>query len=638
MKFIVTLLLLFIYSANYGQLLENQEPGKPRSLPKSPAGYKYNTDMDNYDITYYGLDLEATISNNFISGSVIVKARAKSEPMSKFVIQLINQFSVSSVQLNGVSVPFSHLADEISVNTTPSIPAGEYFTVKIFYSGNAGEGLTCSRSTWGNYVTWSLSESFHAYEWFPVKQSLTDKADSVDVFVTVPSYLEVASNGLLKKTVLLTNNKKRYEWQSRYPIDYYLISITIADYIEYDTFANPVGMASPLIIQNFVYNISGCLDSYKSVIDQTDEMIELYSNLFGTYPFAKEKYGHVMAPFGGGMEHQTITTVGYFSTGLVAHELAHMWFGDYVTCATWQDIWINEGFASYVEYLQLQNQVNQYSADGWMNDAQSRALLSPNGSVYINSAEATDENRIFSYNLSYKKGAAIIHMLRYEINNDQLFFEILREYLIRYGHSTATGEDFKTVVNDLTSKDFAWFFDQWYYGYGYPEFSFQYGYSDNHSWVTITQSPSNIQTPLFRTSMELKLNHQNSTTTQRVFISENPQTFTFDTPPITSITPDPDKWILKRIGTISSDNIIGKDDFWVTIGPNPFSDNITISLNTNFVGNYDFTLYDMSGKLLLQQKVAKNTQTINLSGIAKGIYLVKIANGQKSTLRKLVKE
>ncbi|NVO10739.1 MAG: T9SS type A sorting domain-containing protein [Bacteroidales bacterium] len=632
---IILISLIFCTLFTYSQVNETFETGKYQSKSKSGTA-TYNPKMDGYNVVYYGLNIEASnLTSTISSGKVIIKAKAENAPLTEFVIQLINELTVSQVKIDGQLVTFSHVNNEISFTCPTPIPVGNTFTVEVEYSGipvGAGWSNTVA-SNWNMPVTWTLSESFHAYEWFPVKQSLTDKADSADIYVTVPSNLKVASNGLLKHVVDVGGGKKRFEWQCRYPIDYYLISVTISDYIEYDTYANPTGLNKPLLIQNFVYNVSSCLDTYKSAIDGTAAIIELYSNLFGMYPFSNEKYGHVMAPFSGGMEHQTMTTVGSFSNGLIAHELAHMWFGDYVTCKTWQDIWINEGFASYAEYINLQNLSSQTNADLWMENAQYRAKLKPNGSVYLGIAESTDENRIFSTELTYKKGACIIHMLRYEINNDLIFYSILKQFLTRYGHSTASGGDFKTIVNEVTGKDYTWFFNQWYYGYGFPEFTIKYGYTGNQSWVAISQTPSSSSTPLFKTSMDLVLRFYDQTTSkQRIFITENPQIFTFDTPKIQSLQVDPMNWLLCKIGSIESNEA----DSWVNLSQNPFSNKIQFSILQDYQ-KVKVTITDISGKVIYNLSFDSQFFEIDTSELPKGTYIVKVSNENKYAVKKMVK-
>lgn len=636
---LLKILFLFISLVSFSQTNETIQFEKTKGKSNSISNLKLNPKMDNYDVVYYGLNIEATNENALISSAVAtIKAKVLNSPLTEFVIQLKNALTVTQVKLNNQAISYTHQNDEILLEIPTSIAVGEFFIVEINYSGTPqGGGWQCTTSSSGTQVTWTVSESFHAFEWFPVKQSLTDKADSSDVYITVPSSLKAVSNGILKAVVDVSGNKKRYEWKSRYPIDYYLISVTISDYIEYNTYAN-IGLSKPLLIQNYVYNVPNLLNQYKSLIDATSAIMELFSNKFGTYPFANEKYGHVMAPIGGGMEHQTITSLSSFQNGLIAHELGHMWFGDYVTCSSWQDIWINEGFASYTEYINLQYLSSQANADNWMLSAQNAAKLEPEGSVFLSLAESTNENRIFSSRLSYKKGAVIIHMLRNEINDDVLFYKIIKEFLQRYAYKTASGADFKNVVNEQTSKDFSWFFDQWYYGYGFPTFYFNHGFNtENKSWITVSQSPSSSLTPFFKVSMELKLTFDdNSTSNQRLFITENPQTFTFDLPKIKSIQVDPKNWVLKGTSTITSNEIIS-DDLNLSIGPNPFKNKLQFYIPNDFQ-NTKVTIIDITGKVINQSTHNEPHFEVDGSNIPKGLYFIRVETGKKTTTRKLEKQ
>ncbi len=233
------------------------------------------------------------------------------------------------------------------------------------------------------------------------------------------------SQGLLTNVSVLDNNQLRYEWKSNYPIAYYLISFAVSDYQEYNIYAKPEGLENDsILVQNFIYNHPNYLNSYKTNIDATAPMIELFSDLYAMYPFKDEKYGHCITQLGGGMEHQTMSTMGGFSFGLVAHELGHMWFGDNVTCATWSDIWVNEGFATYTDYLANEKLISWNAGQNFMISTQNNVMSQSGGSVYVPPSEATPDNiwRIFSGRLSYDKGAAIIHVLRHELNDDDLFF------------------------------------------------------------------------------------------------------------------------------------------------------------------------------------------------------------------------
>jgi aminopeptidase N len=214
-----------------------------------------------------------------------------------------------------------------------------------------------------------------------------------------------------------------------------------------------------ILVQNFIYNNTTYFEQNKAAIDKTSDLILLFADLFGNYPFENEKYGHCIAPLGGGMEHQTMTTLANFSFLLVAHELAHQWFGDYITCSSWQDIWINEGFASYCEYISNQYLKSQEIADLWITNVQENVKSNPDGSVYIPENMIHDEDRIFDYRLTYNKGAAIIHMIRQEVGNDSLF-ETLASFIRKFKNGNASGLDFRDHLHVITGKDFTEFFNQ----------------------------------------------------------------------------------------------------------------------------------------------------------------------------------
>ena len=432
--FFKSCLLILIFTLNTGIISAQYADSYKGSINKGqhPKSVLTQTPLlSNYDVKFYKLDIAVERTSIYISGNVTINAEVVSTALDTFAFDLIDILNVDSVLINGVSCTFTRSNNEVFVKINTPINHGSLFSAKIYYwgtppSGGFFSGISNATSqSWGNQITWTLSEAFNANQWFPCKQLLQDKADSSYVFVTTSNTNKVGSNGVLENTVSLPNNKVRYEWKSRHPINYYLISIAVGKYVDYSIYAHPAGLNDSILIQNYIYDNPATLQYFKTQIDLTADFIELYSNLFGLYPFWDEKYGHCMAPLGGGMEHQTMTTLGMFNFTLTSHELSHQWFGDNVTCATWSDIWVNEGFASYCEYLAL-----EYLDSGqevpWLADVHNNVLSELDGSVYIPVLQATDENRIFDSRLSYEKGAAIIHMLRFELQNDTTFFNIMR--------------------------------------------------------------------------------------------------------------------------------------------------------------------------------------------------------------------
>ncbi|MCS7073977.1 MAG: hypothetical protein NZ108_05885, partial [Bacteroidia bacterium] len=311
---------------------------------RSLASDELKTQMNRYDVTFYKLDVNLERTSAYISGNATIQAKSTVTALDTVAFELHDNMQIDSIKINGIPVSYDRNNHGIYAYPSTPIPAGQFVTAQIFYKGDAaqggsaaiGDGLSSRASqTWGNRVTWSLSQPYSAYEWWPCKQVLADKADSVHVFVTTDSSNKVGSNGILTAVVNLPNGKRRYEWKSRYPINYYLISVAVAQYIDYSFYANIPGVP-PVLVQNYIYNNPQTLPNFQQDIDETDDMMILLSQRFGTYPFWREKYGHCMAPFAGGMEHQTMTTQGFFERTLTAHELGHQWFGDNVTCASWQ--------------------------------------------------------------------------------------------------------------------------------------------------------------------------------------------------------------------------------------------------------------------------------------------------------------
>lgn len=600
----------------------------------------YDKQLDKYDLYYLELDLNISDQTTYLMGSAKLFGKS-TKSLDTLIIELNNSMTVDSIIFNNIKISHIHQNHQIQYILDEELDPNIQFTAQVFYKGTPdpnGRGVTNGYdSNWAKKMTWTLSESFHAYEWWPCKQVLSDKIDSSLISLTCDDDCMAGSNGLLIETKTKPNNKKQYIWKSNYPINYYLISFAVAEYQDYSLYAYPTG-SDPILIQNFVYDSPNYLNNNKSDIDKTASMIELFSERFGLYPFAKEKYGHCLTTLGGGMEHQTMSTMGAFYYNLVSHELGHMWFGDYVTCATWQDIWINEGFASYTEYVALQYLVSQLRADEWIEDAQTRALTQPYGSVYVPFGDAFNESRIFNYSLSYKKGACIIHTLRHQINNDEIFFTSLQAFLNEYGNDVASGEDFKGVIEAETGIDFETFFDQWYYGYGYPTFNIQYSQLNDTLYLNVQQETSSNKTPLFQLHVEYKLQYTGGDTTLSLYQSSNNETFKIlIDKEVKNIVVDPKEKILKAEGTVRKlQSPIEEQYFYVF--PNPAKDQIRLKFNVdNSEENNSIKVFDASGRLLIEKENYVAEETIDISNLNSGLYFIKFFNGNGSDSRKFLK-
>lgn len=595
-----------------------------------------------YDVSFYYIDLEVNNINTSIAGFTEMRGSALNDDIPELILELSDELMIDSLFLNGTFWPaFNHNDDLIIINTESSIGKNEYFILRIYYHGEPGNngffsGISSRTDyNWNQRVTYTLSEPFHARDWFACKQVLTDKADSAYIFITTDTSLMAGSNGLLSHITPLPGGRHRFEWKTKYPFAFYLLSITVADYQDYSIYAHPTKDGDSLLIQNYIFDIPAFLDTNRKNIDATVDMIELYSRLFTIYPFHKEKYGHCFAPMGGGMEHQTMTTLASFHFNLVAHELGHQWFGDNVTCASWQDIWINEGFASYTEYLALENLVSVEDANLWMASAHEMARTEPDGSVYIPEEDIDDEFRIFSGPLSYKKGASLLHMIRYELNDDELFFSALKTFQQVFKDNTATGLDFMQILETTSGLDFNWFFDQWYFGKGYPAFSMTWWQENDTLFIVSSQTGSSPETPFFKTHIDFLLRYTDNTDTLIKFEqTENYNIFRIPTIKLVSdVLADPDNWILD-VTTLIKKPIQGAA---FRIGPNPFNDSLIVEFQSSNIQR-EIIISDLNGRIVGRYETDSAVINLPVKNLVRGVYLFTLLEEGQLYTSKIVKE
>ncbi len=605
-------------------------------------------ETERYDQHFIFLDIAMNNTSTTVSGMAGLEATAR-ENLDSALLELHPFLLITQIRVNNIPTPFSRVSNVVKVPV--NVLQGQNFKIEVDYSGTpptagtnpfGGSGLTnASSPSWGNQVTWSLSESYSAYEWFPCKQSLKDKADSSSVKVTVPNACKAGSNGLLENVVDLGNGTTRYEWMNRHAIDYYLISVAVAQYVEYNVYANPTGAPNPILIQNYIYNNPQTLPYFQSDIDETVDFLELYSDLFGMYPFADEKYGHCMAPLSGGMEHQTMTTQGYFEKSLTAHELAHQWFGDNVTCASWTDIWVNEGFASYAEYIMLENLYAGNEVQD-MQDRHDNIMSQPGGSVWV--LDSLNEGAIFSSRLVYDKGAAIVHSMRFALNDDNAFYQGLQDYQNDFADSTAYATDIQNAWENASGVSLNNYFSEWYYGEGYPTYSAKWNTIGGNLIFQISQTVSKPSvTPMFTNDLEVKFTRNGAPDTI-IRVAVNAMQNQYVIPGMGNVTSinkiDPNNWIINKVGTIQYDgalvsldeNLLAND---FNIYPNPLNgENLQITVNDD--QEYTVIIYATNGKQLLNQTF-KNQVQLNFD-YAQGSYILELKSKDgRIANRKLLK-
>ena len=600
----------------------------------------------DYDVKFYYLDIEVDNSSIYITGEVTIMAEVVAAELDTFAVEFLSVMTIDEVIYNANSLTANHTNDEAFIILPETLTQGELFSVNIKYHGTPPTGGffagVSNGSASGKNITWTLSEPFAARSWFPVKQVLEDKADSAWIFITTSENNMAGSNGLLTNVTPMPNNKLRYEWKTNYPIDFYLISFAVSEYQEYNIYAHPEEMnGDSVLIQNFIYDSPGYLNQWQDDTNLTADFIDVFSELYSLYPFHEEKYGHCTAPLGGGMEHQTMTTIDNFEFWLVSHELGHMWFGDNITCATWSDIWINEGFATYSTYLAYEY-LSPGGAAGYMNNLHSSVLSQPGGSTYIPPEEIYYENvgRIFDWNLSYAKGAAILHMIRFELQDDDLFFLVLHEYTDMYADSVATGLDFMNVLNYVSDIDFTDFFDQWYFGEGYPIYSIVWSQNEGGMNMQVTQTTSMPSvTPLFTNLMAYKFHfYEGGDTTVYFKQTDNLTNFTLPiTEEIGLIQIDPDNWVVNQTGSIVTNVEEHNGPLSFEYSPNPAFDKLNISFVNTSTKEREIGIYNLAGKELRFVKTTENYLTFDISNLPAAAYLIQVSDDFNKMSKKFIK-
>ena len=531
--------------------------------------------QEKIDVTYYRIDLNIDIDAEEIDGSVLVNGWIGMDQPDSIELDFADEMIVDSVKFYGELCPFVHESDYLKVPAPETtIPEGYSFSVEVFYHGTppyTGFGAFNFDTHANIDHIWTLSEPYGARDWWPCKDDPSDKADSVDIIITVPEEQIVASNGILVSETNVGNERKQYHWQETYPICTYLISVTTYPYTVWqDEYIAMNGDTLPL--NYYVYP-----DHYESVYDNyllTNDMMEVFAQRFGEYPFMGEKYGHAEFGRGGGMEHQTLTSLGGSSQWLIAHELGHQWWGDLVTCASFHHIWLNEGFARFSEAIweEAYNGIQAYK-DYW----QSHEYYGP-GTIFVENPNSV--GNIFDGNLSYNKAGWIVHMLR-GVMGDSLFFESLQSYVYHdsLAYGAVTTEDFQTVCENVSGLNLGDFFQQWIYGEYYPQYAVSWEMLDTDELIVNIEQTQNWQT--FR--MPIQFNVTTPTETLS-FTVENESTYeTYNLgligADVIDVKLDPDNWILKDVVYLSIDSNLPQSEQLVIYPayPNPFNPETTLS-------------------------------------------------------------
>jgi aminopeptidase N len=602
---------------------------------------KINLNTINYDLKYHKLELNLNPQEAFINGTITSYFLALDD-LDQITFDLSDNMEVESVVhlSTNNSLSFSQNSnDELIIDLQSTLAEGVLDSISISYSGNpvsSGFGSFEQSNHDGDPIVWTLSEPYGAKGWWPCKQDLNDKIDSIDVFITTPVYNPdneeyiAVSNGI-ELSQNINENQKTTHFKHSYPIPAYLIAIAVTNY---EVFSHEVSNnGNPFEIVNYVYPedlASALLETLVTV-----DIMDFFSEKFEEYPFSDEKYGHAQFGWGGGMEHTTVSFMGGFSRGLIAHELAHQWFGNKITCASWQDIWLNEGFATYLSGLVIEHLDGGDSFNSWKQQKVNSITSQTYGSVYVPAQDTLSVGRIFSGRLSYNKGSMVLHMLRTKLGDD-LFFESLQNYLStpEFAYGYATSLEFISSVEETTEMDLTEFFNDWLFNEGYPSYVAEWGQPSNELQIILSQSSSHESVDFFEGLITIRVLGDSGEVLDLVLDHNyNNQVFINDVGfNVSSVEINPNYDVVSKDNFVLLSSDIPVINEELTIYPNPTSSNIQINKPYGLkISNIE--LFNINGQLVSTFNYSKNIQ---LGSLSQGQYFFKFYSGSGIIYKSLI--
>lgn len=599
------------------------------------ASFVANANTGNYDVGHQTLEFNVDPASTSISGKVTSVITAKSA-MTTVVFDMSDQLIATNVTVQGTTASFSQPGTGELVITLPNaLTQGQQVAVAVTYNGTPDQSNDYFTTTTHNNVPvlWTLSEPYGAMEWWPCKQDLNDKIEGLDVYITAPKQYTAVSNGLQADAVV-NGNFKTTHFTHNYPIPAYLVAIAVTNYNVYTQ--DYTGTQNNFPIVNYLYPETQ--STYQPYLAQTPQIMRFYEQTFEAYPFRNEKYGHAQWNWGGGMEHTTVSFMVGFDRELVAHELAHQWFGDKITCGSWQDIWLNEGFATYLSGLVVENQDGADSFDVWKQYRIMSITSSAGGSVYLTPSDTTSSDRIFSDRLSYNKGAMVLHMLRFKMGNTA-FYQAVKNYLAdsRLAYGYARTPDLQQHLEQAYGSSLQEFFNDWVYNQGYPTYTVTVSPAGvGFVTVKLSQTQSHPSVSFYEMPVPITLTGANGQQLD-VVLDNNVNNQTFTVPVGFSVTAayiNLHHDIITGTNQTTLSTTPQPKELTVAAYPNPAGD----VLNVQLPQDAEVTraeVYNMLGQRVL---TATSGAAYNVSSLASGAYLLKLETTQGNTQLRFLKQ
>ncbi len=622
------------------QIAEMEQKGAGRMMEALDANSLFSNASADFNIHHYRCEWKLDPAVRFIEGKVTASFTITSNT-NNIVFDLVDSLIVDSVFYAGGKILFSRPGNHtLKINFPAILSANTNSSVIIYYRGVppniSGFGTFISSTHAGIPVTWTLSEPYGSMEWWPCKNGLNDKTDSLDILITTPDAYTSTTNGMLQNEIL-SGGLRTTVWKHNYPIATYLVALASTNYTILTDTIQLGSTVMPLI--QYAYPESAV--TFKNAAGITARTLRLFHETFGDYPFIREKYGHTQFSWGGGMENQTNSFMYNVSENLVVHEAAHQWFGDKITCGSWRDIWLNEGFATFMANYSIEKHYSEAQLLSTVRNQLNSVVSAPGGSVYVD--DTTSASRIFNGRLTYSKGGWLVRMLRWKLG-DSAFIKGIRSYLkdpaVIYGF--AVSKDLQRNLEKASGTDLTEFFADWLYGEGYP--SYQLGWAViGNGWIqsNLSQITSHTSVDFFEMPVPVKFKNATRDTTIIIEHIRNQQTAFHQL----GFTPD-SAFIDPLLKLVSAKNTITKldppisDPNSVTIFPNPVQTQLTVFLKNFQSGNLKMILYNTKGQLLWKKQLNNFSGSdfiiIPTSTLPPGMYWLSIRDDNKLRLIKKI--
>lgn len=588
------------------------------------------------DVLFAELYIQPNLNNGRIEkGSVLYVFKALNT-INSLTIDLRQELKVDSIIFKNQRIGFTRSNEmQIRIVLTQNIDLGNIDSIKICYSGTPN----MSKRAYFRSVTASgpniatLSQPYGAHYWWPSFENLNDKIDSININLLVDTPFVGVSNGNLVNTDTI-GNKILYQFEHRYPIVTYLVAISVSKYNKYIQKAYLNSVNKEIDIINYVFPHDPIESNQEKTIE-TVKIMHLFDSLFGAYPFHKEHYGHAQFTMGGGMEHQTMSFMSNFNYDLIAHELAHQWFGDKVTCSSWQELWLNEGFATYLNLLCYDFLKPKSEWIAVLKTFNEDVMRKTNGSVYAR--DTIDESALFDYRTTYQKGAMILHQLRWQIG-DQAFFNALKSYIndVQLSYSFANQNQLKYYLELNSGQNLTKYFNDWVFGEGYPIYKIQWEQKGKTLNLKINQTPSDKSVSQFDIPLPILIKGKNKDSLIRIPIEG--LNFEYNIPIdfiVNELIFNPEQDIIAKASIVFPKN----NNDLIKLYPNPLISNLFFSVDNADVES--ILIFDAIGRLVFENKfetiIPSNTiSEINLNALKSGIYHIKLKTTDNRIINKTI--